>query len=1101
MLGLLVCACSGSVDIPDEVAAAAARLPETVDFNLHIKPILSDRCFKCHGPDKSKIEAGLQLASFEGATKTLEEGQRAIVPGSIAKSELVRRILSHDPKRMMPTPASNLTLSDEEKALLIRWIEQGAEYKEHWSLAAIEKPEVPRVGNSFLARWGLWKDEETRWVKNEIDPFTLVKMKRLGLNPAPEAPKTTLLRRVSMDLTGLPPSPAETAAFLTDNSENAYEKAVDRLLKSPHFGEQQAVSWLDLARYADSNGYQDDGLRNAWPYRDWVIGAFNENLPFDQFVQQQLAGDLMPKPTRKMLVATAFNRQHPQTQEGGVIPEEYRTEYVADRVNTFGKAFLGLTMECARCHDHKYDPILAKDYYSLFAFFNQNKESGVVPYRGEPSPTVLLPSTPTEQSLRVLRAKINRLLPRLQPEHYRQPFENWLTQPAAPPTLDQGLLVHLPLDGAAPDSTYPNRADKKLVAKIAGDLEHKPLLTTGKMGNALHFRGDCGLEVFIPGFDKTGEKLNTTNVARFGKGLNFESNQSFSVSVWVNPLVKGNDGDLFQRSGGDADGWRGYAVHLNPDQTLSVVFSYTWPANCIEYRTKEKLTLNAWQHLTLTYDGSSKASGVRLYLNGAPTHAKILTDNLTKSLLHDGNVARYFFVTPFELGTGYREKTIADVRMDELRIYNRQLSGLEIQSLTSNQDRVAAVRRLPVSTRSFQQKTQLLEHYALTTDTSYAALKRQYTDLRGQEVALLTAVPEVMAMQELPADQSRKTYLLNRGVYDAHGQEVRAETPIRLGKLPAGYPRNRLGLARWLLDGRNPLFARVMVNRFWQQYFGNGLVKTQEDFGNQGELPSHPELLDWLAVQFRQDGWDTKRFIRRLVLSATYRQSSTAPKEDLEKDPDNRWLARGPSYRFAAEQVRDNALAASGLLARKIGGPSVYPYQPAGIWEAMARNVSRYRQHHGDSLYRRSMYTIWKRSSPPPMMLNFDSPDRSLCTVRRQKTATPLQALVTLNDPQFVEAARVLAERTMKKQSRLDGRIALFFQSALSRPPRRAELRLMQQLYAIEYQGFVKNPARAEALLGTGEFPRDNTLDPAQVAAFTVVANTVLNSDEAITKR
>ncbi|WP_077920077.1 DUF1553 domain-containing protein [Spirosoma sp. 209] len=1117
LTGCLLMSCSDSAEVPQEIQSLADKLPESVDYNLHVKPIISDRCFKCHGPDKNKLEAGLQLATYEGATKTLESGVAAIVPGNIGKSELVKRILSHDPEDVMPTPQSNLTLTDEEKAILVKWVQQGARYKEHWSLVPIETPDVPRVGNSFWARWGLTDDEQTRWVRNDIDRFVLDKMNdgpavRRGLKPSPEADKTTLLRRVHMDLTGLPPTPAEVDAFRNDTRPDAYERVVDKLLASPHFGEQQAVSWLDLARFADSQGYQDDPMRNAYPYRDWVIRAFNQNKPFNEFITEQLAGDLIPGPVtpavrRDRLVATSFNRQHAQSGENGIVPEEYRIEYVADRTNTFGKAMLGLTFECARCHDHKYDPILAKDYYSLFAFFNQNKETGQITHNGEACPTVMLPTAEVEKTVRYIHTHLKTLEPKLNPAIYQPAFARWARNPKPASTLTQGLLVHLPFEESGNDS-YANATGFAVEAYVSGDKERKPLPTPGKVGKGLLLQGDCGVGITLAGVDQVDGRL-LEPAKRFGKGLNFERNQPFSVSIWANVRQAGAEGALFRRSNYENEGYRGYGVRLNADGTLRVLLSYVWPANCIELRTRQKLPLRSWQHLTLTYTGNGKASGVRLFINGRPAPCELITDNLTKGLLHGPFGTNKSDKLPiFEIGNEQREKTLRNVAVDELRIYNRQLSALEVQSLavtTGGQPANLVPGLLARSTRSPVQQQQLLEHYLLTSDSTAAEYRRQLTDWRGKEVALLTDVPEVMTMQELPVSQSRQTFILKRGVFDAPGEPVMAETPGKLGKLPANYPRNRLGLAKWLLDESNPLFARVMVNRFWQQYFGNGLVKTQEDFGNQGELPSHPELLDWLAVQFRHDGvngWDVKTFIRRLVTSATYRQSSVATKEQIEADPDNKWLARGSSYRYAAEQVRDNALAASGLLVRDIGGPSVYPYQPAGIWEALAtRNTVSYRQSQGDSLYRRSMYTIWKRTSPPPMMLNFDAPDRALCTVRRQKTATPLQALVTLNDPQFVEAARVLAERTIKRTRTLDQRINYFFQAALSRRPRPTELALLRQLYNTEYAGFLTEKSRAESLLKAGEFPRDASLAPAEVAAYTVVATTILNYDEALVKR
>ncbi len=1098
---LFTLSCSSNADLPPELSAWEDKIPAHPDYNVDIKPILSDRCFKCHGPDKSKIEAGLQLVNFEEASKVLESGARAIDAGNIANSELVKRILSKDPEEVMPTPDSHLTLTDEEKALLIRWIKQGAEYKEHWSLMKIQKPEPPKAGKSIWARRGWKEDEETRWIKNEIDLFTLSKMKEKGLAPNVEADKTTLLRRIYMDITGLPPAPAEVEAFVRNNAPDAYEKVVDRLLQSSHYGEQQAVSWLDLARYADSHGYQDDGMRNVFPYRDWVINSFNKNLSFDKFILYQLAGDLMPDATRDMLIATSFNRQHAQTQEGGVVAQEYLTEYVADRTNTFGKAFLGLTMECARCHDHKYDPILAKDYYSLYAFFNQNWETGMIPYSGEAGPTIMLTTPRQQDTVHTLEAGINQLRPLLQPEKYKEKFEEWEKRNKLMPATGKGLLVHLPMEKETGEKAYLNLARKEYVVKMGGDPDRRPVVVKGKKGNALAFRGDAGMDIYVEGLDKIKGKLQSGK-ERFYKGLNFESNQEFSVSLWTRLQKDSVAGALFQRNNSEYEGWRGFSVKMNTDRTLTILFAYTWPANCIEVRTNEKVSIGNWDHLSLTYDGSSKASGIRFYINGKLTSNTVLNDNLQKSILYDDAGGNKYNPNVFEIAKEVRQKTISDIEMDEFMIHNRRLSSLEVMSLCGPDNAISLLSSLSPSKRTPQQQRLLWEHYMLTEDSTYASSKRQLTALLSKKVALLTMVPEVMIMKELPEAQSRKSYILKRGVYDAPGEEVHPETPLKLGKLPANTPRNRLSLAKWLLDENNPLFARVMVNRLWLQYFGNGLVKTQEDFGNQGEMPSHPELLDWLAVRFREDNWDVKKFVRRMVLSSTYRQSSRATAAAIENDPDNKWLARGSSYRYAAEQVRDNALAASGLLVRNVGGPSVYPYQPAGIWEALAtRNVTSYRQQHGDSLYRRSMYTIWKRSSPPPMMLNFDVPDRSGCTVRRQKTATPLQALVTLNDPQFIEASRVLAERTFRSTGNHVKRMEHLFLAAISRKPRAAELALMNQLYDEELKAFTKDPAKAARVLATGEYPFDKTLDAPVIAAYAIVANTILNYDEAIIKR
>ena len=1108
-------ACFNSTEIPEEILAFDDKLPERVDYNLHIKPILSDRCFKCHGPDKSKIEAGLQLASFDGATLELKSGAKAIDPGSISNSELVARILSKDPDEVMPTPESHLTLSDEEKALLIKWIDQGAEYKEHWSLAKIEKPEVPKVGKSFLAKWGLRGDEETEWVQNDIDHFVLAKLKEKGLKPSPKAEKHTLLRRVYMDLTGLPPTPAELESYVNDKSSNAYEKVVDKLIKSPHFGEHQAVSWLDLARYADSHGYQDDALRTSYPYRDWVVKSFNENLPFDKFVSYQLAGDLLPNPTKDMMVATAFNRNHAQSEEDGIVPEEYQVQYVADRTNTFGKAFLGLTMECARCHDHKYDPISQKDYYSLFAFFNNVNEHGQSPHISQSGPVITLPRPEAEKKLKYIQVRLSAIEQSKVKDlsGARARFETWLKNGENYKLISpkSHLLIDVPFDsksvkmeGETRDRKRPvfrNLANDTLALEVFGDYEFQPVSIKGPRGLGVKFVGD--------GYLKIHETNNWWNIKNFDHRSigNFERNQPFSVSLWVGLIDPGFKGQLFNRNSGALSAFRGYECERLPDGRLAFRISNIWPDDAIDFVTDAKLKPAQWTHIAMCYDGSSKASGLKIYINGRHAAGQLISDHLTGSTFWEKNHGiqkSYAASTNFSFGK--RHTTInKGYAVDELKIFGRQLTPLEVQSEMRQADLVTAALKTQEKGRSKYQQEALFEYFITNIDQVSIQSASKQQQLIGEEVEILNR--EIDMMVTMDRKYSRKSYILNRGVYDAHGESVEPETPVKIGKLLESYPRNRLGLSQWLLSEDNPLFARVMANRLWQQYLGNGLVKTQEDFGSQGELPSHPELLDWLAVQFREGNpethpWDTKHFVKLIVMSATYQQSSKATKQQIEADPDNKWLARGSSYRFSAEQVRDNALMASGLLVRDIGGPSVYPYQPAGIWEALAtRNVTNYVQQHGDSLYRRSMYTIWKRTSPPPMMLNFDSPDRSLCTVRRQKTATPLQALVTMNDPQLVEAARVLAERTLKKRDTFDGRVVYFFQSIVSRNPRPRELSILKSLYQAEFQSFANEPARADSLLATGEYSRDKSVNPIELAAYTIVANTILNCDEAIVKR
>jgi hypothetical protein len=1098
----------------DKTMAHSDPLPEVIDFNIHIKPILSDRCFKCHGPDKTKVEAGLQLTNFEGATEVLKSKKQAVVPFKPNESELVKRILSHEAEDMMPTPKSNLTLTETEKQLLIKWIEQGGEYKEHWAFVVPFKYPLPVVKNSA-------------WVKNAIDNFILKKLEEKGLTPANDANKEAIIRRVSFDLTGLPPTVEEINNYVNDLSPTAYEKLVDRLMATPQYGERMTMDWLDVARYADSHGYQDDGMRNVYPYRDWLIRAFNQNLSLDQFATWQLAGDLLPNPTIDQLIATCFNRNHMQTQEGGVVQEEYRTEYVADRVNTFSKAFLGLTFECARCHTHKYDPILHKDYYSMFAFFNTNHESGIVPYSGEASPTLLLIKDAAKKSLDSLHNLMKPHLENTVSSKYKKEFENWLVEAKNKKISSEilrGRLVHfdfepqadsLVWDDVNPPTFEEKEQRKKDLAKrieeakkdttkkiqpieklkgfvnkdtssltrgavLVGDKDRFPNTVEGKYGKGLSFKGDAAVQV--------------------GRVVEFEKNQPFTVSIWFKLLKEGESGPIFGKQNGEFEGNRGYLCKLNKDGTLSFQINHAYPANGIDFQTTEKLKVNEWTHLAMTYDGSSKAAGFHIFINGKTPQYRTHADNLQRSILHSYYPNyRNWNITPFYLGLEFRE-SIQNAEMDELQIWKRQLSDIEITQTFENQDVIQNL--ISKSSNTEGEGKQLLDFYLLSQQNKiFNESQDSLIALRFKETELMTQQEEVMIMEENKFPP--KSYILNRGAYDARGEEVSPNTPAKL--LPfdeAKYPKNRLGLAQWLVDEKNPLFARVMANRYWQLMFGKGLVSTQEDFGNQGAMPSHLELLDWLAIDLRDNKWDLKRFIKQIVMSSTYRQSSVPSVESKENDFLNDYYSRYPAHRLSAEQIRDNALAASGLLVKKIGGASVYPYQPAGIWEALAtRNATAYVQNHGDSLYRRSMYTIIKRSAPPPSMLNFDATDRAYCVARRQKTASPLQALVLMNDPQFVEAARILGEKTMRFDPSFEKRITYCFQALTSRKPRTEELNELKKLYDLQYNYLKYALQEAESILSVGEYKRDMTLNVAELAAYTVVATTLMNFDEFSTKR
>lgn len=1077
-------------------APHAEGVPDIVDFNVHVRPILSDRCFACHGPDDRARQAGLRLDTEAGALATLASGRRAIVPGSPRRSEVVHRILSTDPAVMMPAPESHLTLTDFERAVLVRWIAQGAAWKPHWAFIPPVRSDPPDVG-------------DTRRGAGAIDAFIVARLRRDGLAPSGEADRERLLRRVTFDLTGLPPTVEEVEAFLADDAPDAYERVVARLLASPAYGERMAAEWLDIARYADSHGYQDDGMRDMSPWRDWVIGAFNRNVPFDDFITWQLAGDLLPQPSHEQVLATAFNRHHMQSQEGGIVPEEYRVEYVADRVDTFGRAFLGVTLECARCHDHKYDPVLQREYFELFAFFNNVNEAGQIPYSGMPSPTLPVADEAAQARLDDLRSRIQALEQQvaLDTPALDEAFGSWVTRAASSPAARRvahgDLVAHLPLEGSelrqvleelspeerrerrprrVPRRFFADRAPGRKPATLGGDKDRVPETVPGVIGQAQRLHGDS----FIDLGRETGQ---------------FERTQPFSFALWFRIDEAGTAGPLVTRSAGVFSGNRGYEVMLHENGTLTAALHHTFPDTSIEIATEAPVRAGEWHHLVFSYDGSSRAAGLRLFLDGQPASTRSVVDNLWRSILTSGNPKQPNWTEMPGIRIGKRhDETLGGVSVDEFRLYARQLTAVEAASLHGAGDPIGDLLETSGHARSDAQRHALRQYFALRVDRSLDRARRELLAARGAENALATSLPEVMVMRELP--QPRETFVLDRGAYDAPTERVGAATPRGIQPFPDTLPRNRLGLARWLLDPQHPLTARVIVNRYWAMFFGTGIVETPEDFGSQGELPSHPELLDWLAVTFVESGWDVKALHRRLVTSATYRQASEADLRAREADPSNRLLARGPSHRFSAEQIRDNALAVSGLLVPTIGGRSVYPYQPPGLWEELAtRNETTYVPGRGDDLYRRSLYTVWKRSSPPPAAISFDAAGRLSCTVRRQRTSTPLQALVLMNDPQYVEAARLLAERMVRHGATPEERVTLGFRAMTSRRPTAREAAVLVALHEEERDRFRSDPQAARKLLGVGERARDAALDPVDVAACTVVANTLMSVDEAVNKR
>ena len=1061
VLLLLLNSCKPS--LPEQVQLAYDDLPEALDFNIHVKPILSDKCFACHGPDKAAIKAGLQLDGPESAFGDLPEspGKVAISPGNLDKSEMFHRILSENPEYRMPTPESNLELSPREKAILIKWVEDGAVYKEHWAFIKPEKKDLPKVDNPD-------------WANNPIDLFVMERLEIEGIKPSKEADKETLLRRLKMDLTGLPPSLEEIEAFIADKSQNAYEKRVDKFLDSPHYGEKMAMHWMDIARFADTHGYTVDRYRDMSPYRDWVIKAFNENLPYDQFVTDQLAGDLLPNPTKEQLLATAFNRIHPQNMEGGIVEEEFRVEYVVDRTHTLGQAFLAMTLGCARCHDHKYDPISQKDFFELSSFFNNIDEAGQISWdNAMPVPTMLFTDDKKDQLLEYLESTKTKEEEALyQVALSEEPaFEKWLDGKAYQSEINRdyprSLVAHFDFNR----TSLVNRLNpsQKGTMESNESKNQVPVLEEGYAGKAVKLNGDAWLDLA-------------------GVGV-FSKSEPFSVSIWANIPKELEDGAIFHKgSGAVLYNYRGYHLNLKNNQ-LELLMAHTAPYNAITKITDADIPRDQWINLIMTYDGSSKAKGLRIFLDGKEMETTTTHDNLYKDILFPGNNQ-----PGLQVGAVWRGKGLKDALVDEVTVYNLELSPLEISQINDIEQYKEILAKQPDQFGA-DERNSLRRFYLNNHSRPYREKLQQVVHHRKVYADSVEPVQEVMIMQE--REKRRPTYILERGEYNLHGEEVFPNTPESILPMPEDLPKNRLGLAKWVTSPENPLTARVTVNRFWQNFFGTGLVATSADFGNQGEMPSHPELLDWLALEFIASDWDVKAVQKLIVMSATYRQESL-PRKDLEEiDPDNILLARGPYGRMPGEMIRDNALFASGLLDFTLGGESVYPYQPDGLWQV---NGARYNQGTGDDLYRRSLYTVWKRSVHHPTMSIFDAPDRSESVVHRQETNTPLQALSLLNDPTYVEAAKVLGEQ-MASEPEIGKAIQQAFRKLTGRTPKPKELEILLRLRDNEYQKFTADNEKLTGWLATGEYNINPALDPEQVAANAVVASAIINSDAAITKR
>jgi hypothetical protein len=1001
----------------------AARAQEKVNFSRDVRPILSENCFACHGFDDAARKGKLRLDTREGATKTRDD-RAAVVPGDPDKSGIIRRILTADADDQMPPADSGKKLTPAQVDVLKRWIAQGADYTGHWSFQPVKAPPVPAAG-------------DTAWARNEIDRFVLAKLESEKLRPSAEASKQTLIRRVTFDLTGLPPTPAEVDAFVKDPSPDAYEKVVDRLLASPHFGERMALDWLDAARFADTNGYHLDNGRDMTAWREWVIDAFNANKPYDQFTVEQLAGDLLPAPTVAQKIATGFHRNHMINFEGGAVPEEYHAAYLVDRVNTTATVWMGLTVACAQCHDHKYDPIRQTEYFQLYAFFNNVPEKGLDGNKGNATPTIKTPAAAEQRRLKELAAQI-------------ADAEKALDAPDAQADAEQAAWEATAATKRAAPWTPLDIADYKSAGNASLQrLEDKSIRASG------------------------------ANPAKETYTLKLAAVPAGTTALRLETLV---DDALPQRGPGRSDNGNLVLTELKvrsaDDKPLKLA------KVSADFAQQDFPASNA-------IDGKA-STGWAIHPAVGKSHH--LTVELAKPL-----PAASVLTVVVEFQSQFANHQAGRVRLSAT-------DSSTPHGQTGPPEAVAKALATPAEKRSPEQLAALRRHFRATASPTLKPATAKLADLRREQKAIEDAARTTMVMQEM--DKPRDTFVLVRGQYDKLGEKVTAGVPAALPPMPSDQPRNRLGLARWLTSPDHPLTARVAVNRYWQAYFGNGLVKSADDFGSQGDWPSHPELLDWLAGRFVSSGWDVKAMQRLIVTSAAYRQSSRVTPELVAKDPENRLLARGPRLRLAAEFIRDQALAVSGLLNPEIGGASVSPYQPAGLWEElMSREDSKnwtaqtYTQSTGRDLYRRTMYTFWKRTSPPPSLSTFDAPDREVCTVRRARTNTPLQALVLMNDPTYVEASRKLAERVLTEAGpTADDRLTFAFRLITARPPEPAELAVLKRPVDRHLAHYRAAPELADKLLKVGESPADARLDKAETAAWAMVCSTLLNLDEAVTK-
>jgi len=1044
-------------------AVHGADATRTLSYNKDVRAILVENCFGCHGADSASRKADLRLDQRDAA---VESG--AIVPGDPDSSVALDRIFSDDPEEVMPPPSLKKVLTTEQKELLKRWIVEGAEYEPHWSFIPPTRPEPPAVKNEA-------------WSRSPIDRFILARLEAEGLAPAAEADRRVLARRVALDLTGLPPEPALVDAFVADPHPDAYERLVDTLLASLEWGEHRGRHWLDYARYGDTHGIHIDNFREMWTYRQWVINAFNRNMPFDRFTILQLAGDLVqdhgPGATPDQIldnrIASGFNRCNITTNEGGTIPEEYAVLYTRDRTETTSAVWLGLTTGCAVCHNHKFDPLSQKEFYELSAFFNNTTQN---PMDGNARNTPpILPVPKFEDRPRF--AELEQAIPQgkavvaARRTAAKPTFDDWIQK------ADMSLVAKLlPQDTPLVDLPLTEGQGAMTRAKLVGKEIDLPLTAA---------------TTWQPGPNGTAAVVLAGKATEIPSAGDFEHDQPFSVSFWIRPPANDTAYSVVARMD-DAQASRGWDVAVQ-GRRVGMHMVHAWAEDAFKVVAKKQLKADVWTLVTLTYDGSGKAEGVKIHYDGKLQPQPKIENNKFKK---QNSIRTAAALT---IGSRTPGSPAHGVGLSRLAIWGRALSAGEVEGLSQAQA-IADVVKLPAAERP-QAAATIFDWWLATLDEPFKQAMAALAELEAEHAAIRNRGTIAHVMQEKP--EMPKAYVLDRGEYDKRKDEVRPDTPDILPPFPAALPKNRLGLAQWLLLQDHPLTARVTVNRFWQEVFGTGLVRSSGDFGVTGELPSHPELLDWLSVEFRESGWDVKKLFRLMVTSAAYRQSAATTPEKLTKDNANRLLSRGPRFRMDAEMVRDHALASSGLLVRQIGGPSVRPYQPEGVWEAVAMddsNTRSYTPDKGEGLYRRSMYWFWKRSAPPASMDIFNAPSRESCVVKRERTNTPLQALVTLNDPQFVEAARFLADRALELGGDSDdSRIEFIAERLLARPLAADELGIVKKSLAGLTEWYKAHPDDAKAVITVGQ-TKPRAADPVQLASWTMLTNELMNLDEVLCK-